>query len=113
MYREIKEREQEEARRENELKSYKEELIRLEKERLLREYIDELAGFMPKGMLSNLEEAKYLKNSNPQTVRTGYASNFKIYWKKRKRKMYLYFVPDLNIILAETFDWESTNYALV
>jgi len=79
MYREIKEREQEEARRENELKSYKEELIRLEKERLLREYIDELAGFMPKGMLSNLEEAKYLKNSNPQTVRTGYASNFKIY----------------------------------
>jgi len=51
----------------------------LEKERLLREYIDELAGFMPKGMLSNPEETKYLKNSNPQTVRTGYASNFKIY----------------------------------
>lgn len=51
MYREIRERELEDARKQSELNSYKEELIRLEKERLLKEYLGELAGFMPKGLL--------------------------------------------------------------
>lgn len=51
MYREVREREVEESRKKDELQRYKDELIQLEKERLLREYLDELAGFMPKGLL--------------------------------------------------------------
>lgn len=78
IYREIREREIEEARKQDELKKYKDELIQLEKERLLREYLDELSGFMPKGLLQNQDDAKFLKTTNPQAVRTGYASNFKI-----------------------------------
>lgn len=53
MYREIRDREIEESRKQDELKKYKEELIALEKERLLKEYLDELSGFMPKGLIKN------------------------------------------------------------
>ena len=51
MYREAREKEIDEAKKASEINSYKEELIRLEKERLLRLYMDDLAGFLPKGLL--------------------------------------------------------------
>lgn len=78
MYREVRERELEESRKKDELQRYKDELIKLEKERLLREYLDELAGFMPKGLLQNNDDAKFMKSTNPQQARTNYASTFKI-----------------------------------
>lgn len=56
---------------------WKQELIKNEKERLIKEHIAELEGFMPKGLLQTQEDAKYMSGT-AHLKNTNFSQNFKI-----------------------------------
>lgn len=66
VYRAEREREAMEARMKLEEEKYKEDIIRQEKERLLREHMPNLDGFLPKGVVKGPEEAYMLNYTKPQ-----------------------------------------------
>mgnify|MGYP002623794392 CR=1 FL=1 len=60
MFKQQREQELNEDRQKLEEIRFREEVIRQEKERLLREHLPNIEGFLPKGILTKPEDTKYL-----------------------------------------------------
>lgn len=63
LYRSEKAREEQEHRSKEESEEWKDRLIQAEKERLLREHLPYIDGFMPKGIIQQPQDEKYFTNT--------------------------------------------------
>eukprot|EP00825_Cyclidium_porcatum_P035898 TRINITY_DN3768_c0_g4_i1.p3 TRINITY_DN3768_c0_g4~~TRINITY_DN3768_c0_g4_i1.p3 ORF type:complete len:125 (+),score=41.46 TRINITY_DN3768_c0_g4_i1:188-562(+) len=77
MYREARDKEIAEMQAQLQEEQMKQEIIRQEKERIIREELADVVDFMPKGLIKNKEDIKFLQTL-PGQKKTNYKSNFQI-----------------------------------
>lgn len=63
LYRQEKEKERLQEQQLQENNEWRQEIIRAEKERLLREHLPYIDGFMPKGIIQETQDSKYFQET--------------------------------------------------